>query len=209
MKLSLKKRFALGAAAVATVGAVATLAAGVTFGLFSSSQAGSANTFATGTVAVGSPTSTVCTVSNIVPGDSSAGYSSAFSGQTNAKLATCSFSVTYSGSVPAYIGLGTAQSGTLASALKWEISDGTNPYATGGVINANTTANPLYAATNAGVSATYTFNVDYALPSTVTSQTLTPASLTLTVYAVQQGNNGSGVCTVGAECLGTGITSWS
>ena len=51
MKMSLKKRFALGAAAVATVGAVATLVAGVTFGLFSATTGPTTTTpFTAGTV---------------------------------------------------------------------------------------------------------------------------------------------------------------
>ena len=55
----------------------------------------------------------------------------------------------------------------------------------------------------------YTFTVNYALP-TLAANTYqnTNTSLTLTVYAVQSGNNGSATaCTVGTQCVG--ITSWS
>ena len=55
MKMSIKKRLALGAAAVATVGAAATLVAGVTFGLFSATRQRPTQTaaFQAGTVTLG------------------------------------------------------------------------------------------------------------------------------------------------------------
>jgi hypothetical protein len=210
-----KKRLALLAGSATTVAAVATLVAGTTFGLFSSTQAGSANTFATGTVTVGNPVSTVCAVTNMVPGDDSAGYTPQLTGITDGTFAACKFSVKYSGSAPAYIGLSTAQSGNLP--LLWQVAqsatDVSQPgaFANGsGVINSNSAASPLYVATDAGGDNTvYTFWVDYALPSTYTTQVNTGASLTLTVEAVQSGNNGDGTCTVGAQCIAPHINSWS
>ena len=53
MKMSIKKRLALGAAAVATVGAAATLVAGVTFGLFSANVDRYAEHVRAGTVHAG------------------------------------------------------------------------------------------------------------------------------------------------------------
>jgi len=227
MKLSIRKRLALGAAAVATVGAVASVVGGVTFGLFSAtSTPSSASTFATGTVAVGSPAvDSKCTITNMVPGDQSGNYVGANPGHTNANLATCEFAVQYTGSAPAYIGLATSLNdgaGTLAGALQWEITSATTnteptqpgAYTSGGLINTNLSTDPLYVATDNGTVATgqktYYFWVDYLLPSSVTSQTLTqPASLTLTVYAVQQGNNGTGGCTVGSQCTLAQVPSWS
>ena len=236
MSMSIKKRLALGAGSVATIGAVATLVAGVTFGLFSATehQTGGPNTFATGTVSsTVTSTSTVCTVTNMVPGDNSTNYVTDQTGRTNTKLPTCEFQVTYTGSAPAYVGLAatfsdTPSASTLSGNLLWQIqelttsasgaqTEPTQPgvYTTAGVINTNTSSNPLYVAKDPGTlnsgGKTYTFWVDYALPSSVTDQALTgPASLTLTVYEVQSGNNGDGVCTVGAECLGSGhINSWS
>jgi Camelysin metallo-endopeptidase len=211
MNMSIKKRITLGSGALATVGAVATLVAGVTFGFFSASQGSSTSNFATGTVSIGSPANTVCSITNMVPGDNSVGYTPDNPNRTNAKLAHCVFSVTYTGSVPAYIGLSTSLNtgaGTLASALQWEISDGVASYTSGGTINTNSASNPLYVATDAGGSNTvHTFTVDYALPDSVTSQTLTAAALSMTVYAVQQGNNGTGVCVAGSQCAN--VTSWS
>jgi predicted ribosomally synthesized peptide with SipW-like signal peptide len=70
MSMSIKKRLYLGAGALATVGAVGTLVAGTTFGLFSAQQVSGNHTFTAGTVTLGSPVVGTCTVSNIVPGDS-------------------------------------------------------------------------------------------------------------------------------------------
>jgi hypothetical protein len=222
MKLSVKKRLALGAAAIATVGAVSTLAAGVTFGLFSANQGSSISTFATGTVAFNSPAvDNNCTVSNMVPGDESANYVGTDTGETDTKFATCEFAVKYNGSAPAYIGLATTLTGTLGGQLLWEITEATTNsepvqpglYTTTGVINTNMSTDPLYVATDngngGGGDLTYYFWVDYLLPSSVTSQSFTAANLTLTVYAVQKGNNGTGVCTQGVQCSLAGIPNWS
>jgi len=70
MNMSIKKRMALGAGAIATVAAVGTLVAGVTFGFFSATQTASGNNFTAGTVSLGSPVVTNCTVAHIVPGNS-------------------------------------------------------------------------------------------------------------------------------------------
>lgn len=213
MRIQGKKRLLLAAGTVTTLGAVATLVAGVTFGLFSATSTPSTpSTFATGTVSVGSPATDVnCVITNMVPGDESTGYLPSIAENTQSpKDAQCVFAVKYTGTVPAYIGLSTTQSGTLAGVLKWEINEANgSPYTSGGVINTNSAANPLYVAKDTGADNTYTFTVDYALPTNVTSQALTAASLTMTVYAVQAGNNGSGVCTVGLQCVGSGITAWS
>src|SRR3954454_12674453 len=70
-----KKRLALAAGSITAAGAVATLVAGTTFGLFSaSSTASNANTFTTGTVSVGAPGQATCAITNMVPGDQSANY---------------------------------------------------------------------------------------------------------------------------------------
>ncbi len=72
MKLS-KKRIALAVGAAASIGAAATMASGLTFGLYSASEASTGNSFTSGTVSVGTgtPTSVTCTITNMVPGDSS------------------------------------------------------------------------------------------------------------------------------------------
>jgi len=221
-----KKRLALVAGSVTAAGAVATLVAGTTFGLFSATPVSStANTFTTGTVSIGSPAAVDanCSPTNMVPGDQSANYVGTNTGHTNTSLATCEFAVQYTGSAPAYIGLSTARNGvgTVDDELKWEIisattnTEPTQPgaYTTAGAINANSDINPMYVATDAGSGVggqkTYYFWVDYLLPSSVTDQSPTQGSLTLKVSAVQAGNNGSGVCTQGAQCVGTGIGAWS
>src|SRR5260370_14727930 len=100
MTMSLRKRFALGAGAMATVGAAATLAAGVTFGLFSATASSGANTFTAGTVTVGdgTPVSVTCNVQNMVPGDSSPGAPSGSHADS-----TCTYNVKYTGSANAYL----------------------------------------------------------------------------------------------------------
>jgi len=243
MSMSIKKRLALGAGALASVGAVATLVAGVTFGLFSATPvSSSANTFATGTVSTTSgPTSTVCQVTNMVPGDESAKYAGitndgSASNNQGTKDATCEFQVQYTGSVPAYIGLGTSITGNLP--LNWEITSAESAYTattpteasqpgayttntqtsavpptvlTTSVPNTNTAGDPLYVAADTGNATAahgnlYTFWVDYQLPTSYTAQTNTGSSLTLTVYAVQSGNNAQ-TCTQGTQCSGT--PAWS
>jgi len=221
-----KRRLLLAAGTLATVGAVVALVFGVTFGLFSATSDATQSTFASGTVSIGTPvTDTSCTISDMVPGDESTGYSGAgITGNTQAtKDASCEFKVTYTGSVPAFIGIKLTSGGTGlysssdSNSLRFEISDGAHSYTTSGNLNADGTI--LYVATDAGgvSGGTYDFTVDYGLPTAAdnTYQDLT-ASLDMTVYAVQSGNNGyattdgtSGgtACTVGQTCAG--ITSWS
>ena len=213
--MSMKKRLALGAGAVATVGAVATLIAGVTFGLFSATntQTGT-NSFTAGTVTQGSPATTTCTISNMVPGDSSTGYTPAPSGQTNAQSAPCTFAVTYTGSAPAYLGVDVAVGGSslydgTTNGLQLQVSDGTTSYTTGGALNG--TSNLLVSTTpDAGSSNTvHTLTVNYALPTAATNakQGLS-TTLTLTIHAVQSGNNNFVTgCSAGHTC-GT-ATNWS
>ena len=233
MSVSIKKRIALGAGALATVGAVGTLVAGVTFGLFSANTtaATQSNSFATGTVAIGTPSLVhTCAVTNMVPGDQSVGYSGTNTGNTETDL-TCEYQVQYTGSAPADIGLSatlnSSAAGSLGKALLWQISSatastnavpadpGTNVYtSSGGAINANSSASPMFVAADPGNATPangnfYTFYVDFVLPSGVTSQTLSnqPATVTLEAYAVQSANNGVQGCTQGSQCAG--VTNWS
>jgi len=123
------------AATVATIGSVVVLAFGVTFGLFSATSSSQTNTFTAGTVSIGTPVSVPCTVSNMVPGDDSTGYTPDVPGRTDAQTAACTFTVTYSGSAPAYIGLGMVASGTnlydgTANGLQFQVSDGGANYTT-------------------------------------------------------------------------------
>src|SRR4051795_7538279 len=71
-----KKRLALAAGSVTAAGAVATLVAGTTFGLFTATETSGNNVLDAGTVIVteGSPASAICnTTQNLVPGDASTG----------------------------------------------------------------------------------------------------------------------------------------
>jgi hypothetical protein len=199
------------AAALATIASIVALAAGVTFGLFSAATTPQDNSFTSGTVSLGTPVSVPCTVNNMVPGDDSTGYTPDTTGRTNAQTAACTFTVTYSGNVDAYIGLGLSASGGLydgtANGLQFQVSDGTTSYTTGGVINTNTSSDPLFVSKDSSGAAAHTFTVNYALPRSAgnTYQNMS-TTLTLTVYAVQAGNNGNGSCTAGQQCAN--VTSW-
>ncbi|MDQ1428039.1 MAG: hypothetical protein QOK39_1515 [Acidimicrobiaceae bacterium] len=100
MRISRAKRAATIAAVLATLGAGATFVAGVTLGLFSSAgHASGSNTFTAGVVSLGTPVSVTCTISPMSPGDASTGWTPAGSG------ATCTYQVTYSGNISAFLGL--------------------------------------------------------------------------------------------------------
>jgi hypothetical protein len=110
MRSRTTKRVAKGAAALASLGAGASLVAGVTFGFFSSAgHVSGGNTFTAGVVSFGSPVSTTCAISPMAPGDASTGWSPAGAN------ATCTYQVTYSGNVPALLGLDLTISGVAGS----------------------------------------------------------------------------------------------
>src|SRR5437868_3763208 len=135
MRTSMKRRLALGAAAANTVGAVATLVVGFTFGLFSATQSSGANTFTAGTVTVGAgtPASVTCTISSMVPGDSSSGASAGSKAGT-----PCSYNVKYTGSASAWLAVDVAVSngGTVlydgtATGLQLYLAGGSTSYVNG------------------------------------------------------------------------------
>jgi hypothetical protein len=225
--MSIKKRLVLGAAAVATVGAVATLVAGVTFGIFSATPVGSgSNLFTAGTVSIGTPASTTCTIGPIEPGDSTTGWSLADEEGSQNKT-PCTFQVTYTGTLGAFVGLVATTGGTglwtgtalstppatngATAGLQIAITDGnsTSYTTTADVLNdsGGAVGDPLYVGDEAG-GAVNTFTVNYLLPletaNALQGKTLT---LTFTLYAVQDSNNGTGCATKGVQC-GT-ITAWS
>jgi hypothetical protein len=186
--------------------------AGVTFGLFSASTPAQSNTFTAGTVTLDTPVSVPCAVGPMVPGDSSTGYSPAPTGQTDAKTASCTFSVNYTGNVPGFVAVDLAASGTglydaTANGLQFQIKDNNGgSYATGGVLNGGSN---LFVSSDPAGTTLHTFTVDYALPTaSPNSYQGKNTTLTLTVHAVQAGNNGSASgCTAGHVCAG--ITAWS
>jgi len=188
MSMSIKKRLVLGSAAFTTVAAAATLVAGVTFGLFTSSAGPQNNTFSTGTVSIGQDvSSTPCAIVHAVPGDSG----------------TCTFVVKDASNVPAYIGLTTSSSNT-APDLALSISDGTNSYGPNGT--------DLFVAADSG-AATFTFTVSWSLPLTAGNGNQgKSATVNLTAVAVQQAHNGDGsTCVAGSACAAAanGVLSWS
>ena len=227
-----KKRLAIIAGSVATVGAAATLAGGVTFGLFSASGAGGANTFTGGTVTVGTgtPVSVNCVITNMVPGDSSSGAA------IGSKAATaCTYNMKYTGSATAWMAVDVAVSnGTTplydgtATGLQLYLKDGTpSTYLTstaptagttfavqGGAatsLPSGTTANLLVSTTPATTGTAVIFTLNYAVPiATGNTYQGGSATVTLTFHAVQAGNNPlPGACVAGQQCNATTTFLWS
>ncbi|MGA8014677.1 MAG: hypothetical protein WCB85_02025 [Candidatus Dormiibacterota bacterium] len=219
---------------LALVAAAAALVASIALGALSTNGAGTGSA-STGSVALttnGSATMS-CTVGPMAPGDSSTGWSgNPITGQTDTKSAPCTLSVTYAGSLSAFIGLGVSGENGLydgtPNGLQLQISDGVNSYSTSGAVNPNTASDPLYVATDPGTASggghTYDFTVNYALPRTYSSSPDTQdntyqgrsTTLVFTVYAVQtvgdgyattNGMSGGPACTPGQQC--SGITAWS
>ena len=228
MKMSLKKRATLGAGAVATVGSVATLAVGLTIGLFSASGSSGLNTFTAGTVTVapGSPTSVTCTISNMVPGDSSAGV------LTGSKAdSTCTYNVKYTGSANAWLAVDVAVGNGSpalydgsANGLQLYMKDGSSTYLTspagskftqeGGAPTAlpvGTTSNLLVSTTSAATNTAVNFALDYAVPSTTPNSFQGGSTtVTLTFHAVQAGNNPlPSDCAAGQQCNSSAAFGWS
>jgi len=231
MKLT-KKRIALAAGLTASIGAVAALAAGTTFGLYSATETGSGNSFTSGTVTVGTgtPTSVTCTITGMVPGDSSAGAPAGSKADT-----TCTYNVKYTGSASAWLAVDVAVSNgstalydSTATGLQLYLKDGSSTYLTSTAPTAGTTyktaagtatslpaagiANLLVSTTAATTNTAASFSLDYALPiASGNTYQSGSATITLTFHAVQSANNPlPATCTTaGTQCLpGSGFT-WS
>jgi len=226
-----KKQLAIIAGSIATVGAAATLAGGITFGLFSASGASGANTFTGGTVTVaaGTPASVTCTITNMVPGDSSVGAPIGSKADT-----ACTYNMKYTGSATAYLAVdvavantGTALYDGTNTGLQLYLKDGTSTYLTstaptagttftaqGGTATSlpvGTTADLLVSPTPAATNATVSFTLNYAVPI-LSGNTYQGGSstVTLTFHAVQAGNNPvTGACLAGQQCLPTSTFIWS
>ncbi|MEA2902423.1 MAG: hypothetical protein QOH36_2310 [Actinomycetota bacterium] len=94
------RRAARVAALLTSLGAAASFVYGATLGIFGSAGTASGNnTFTGGIVSFGSPAITTCTIIPMAPGDASTGWSPA------GTAATCTYQVTYSGNVNAFLGL--------------------------------------------------------------------------------------------------------
>ena len=106
-----KKRLLLFAGSIASIGAVVALATGVTFGLFSTAGSSQTNTFTAGTVSLNNTATHTCTVAPMAPGDGTVAPGAPVAGRGEVQ---CVFDVSYTGNVPAYLGLDVAVKSTTA-----------------------------------------------------------------------------------------------
>ena len=231
MKLS-KKRIALAVGVAASIGAIAATASGLTFGLYSGSAASAGNTFTSGTVSVGTgtPTSVTCTITNMVPGDSSAGAPIGSKAD-----AACTYNVKYTGSASAWLAVDVAVSngstslydGT-ATGLQLYLKDAAPAtYLTSTAPTAGTTfknqagtattlpvtgaLDLLVSTTAAATNSAVSFSLDYAVPiASGNTYQGGSSTVTLTFHAVQSANNPLPTgCAAGSQCLpGSGFV-WS
>ena len=225
------RRLLVAASYAVSLAAVAALVTGATYGFFSATQSSSSNSFTAGNVTLGQSAVQTCAVTGLGPNDASTGWTP---GGTDMQ---CSFTVTYQGSVPAYLGLDVSIAGTTlgvdptgaltghylydsgSNGLQLLIRDQQGSpvtYMTGTTLGGSATSGTSPSTADLLVSKTaftnggsVTFTVDYSLPSTTTNAYQgAGSSVTLTAHAVQASNNGStALCTAGQVCAG--ITSWS
>ncbi len=205
----------LGSMALA-LAAVSALGVGVTMALFSATQTSGSNSFASGTVSVGlGSASTTCTVSNMMPGDSSTNY-----GSGSASLTPCDYRVKYTGTGAAWLavdiavnagtpGMYTATSSGLQ--LKIGVNGGASMmngtvYKTQGGTDTTVAAgspvtNLLVSSVPAATNDLVTFDVDYLLPLLAPNALQGgTATVTLTFHAVQASNQPLGGCVAGRQC---------
>lgn len=176
------KRFGLVLGGVVGVGAIAALAIGASFALFSATSAGANQTFTAGTVSLNSPTTGTCTVSNLEPGDTG----------------NCNFTVNYGGSLPAYIGAEATANGVLAPELSFTIDGsalGSNPVLIGNSVSGSA-QDPNGEVFTAVVGYTFSASAD-------NSYQAQSAVVTVTFYAVQCSNNEYGSSAPNENCAGT------
>lgn len=149
-----RRRAARLAAVLASLGAATSLVAGVTLGIFSSagnSGGSGANTFTAGVVSFGSPVTTTCSINPMSPGDASTGWSPAGS------AATCTYQVTYSGNVNAFLGLDLSITSVAGSPVA--PYGGTTPAAAAGLFDG--TSNGLQVLVTDSASTNFLNNTTY------------------------------------------------
>jgi predicted ribosomally synthesized peptide with SipW-like signal peptide len=228
-----KKRLFVTAGSIASIGAIAALASGVTFGLFSDTAPIVDSPFNAGTVSLTQAAATSCTVSNIQPGDSG----------------SCEFTVNYIGSVSdgVWLGVDLAITAPVAGSPVQEYApgnSGTTPIAAAGLYDSTARGLQVSVTDNQSPSVTYmsgtdwngsatrgvtpsiddllvntaaittdptpvVFTISWSLPFTAGNDYDGAAStIEMIVHAVQAGHNGSTTsCTAGDVCAG--ITGWS
>lgn len=173
------------ALSLASIGAASLLVAGASFALFTASTTNANNTFSSGTVTIGNLAGCSNTIANIAPGDSG--------------NFTCS--VTYSGSLDAWLGLNTNFNGALtncdgANSLQTTIMRGLQTF------NNNSATNQVVGTVPVTGGTTVNFFVSWNLPLAAGNACQgESATLTLQVNAVQSKNN--------TNAGGTGPISWS
>ena len=228
MRIPAKKRLFLAAGAVSSVGAVATLVSGVTFGLFSAQQTSDSNVFTAGTVTEGSPVVTHCTVSHIVPGD--------FTSGTGATNSPCTVAVATGGTENSDVAIDVAVSGTSASSvqgygcsapspasglydasvnglqLALSSTDGTTPvsgYTLSGLSSASSSTTNLLTALNVPSGTTETYTLNWSMPDKGCASNNyqgATTTFTFTVHSVQAANQPTDSTTPGSA---DSTVSWS
>lgn len=202
-------------ASVVLVTASAGLALVGTSALFTDTETNQSDTFATGTVTVGlGATSTTCNVTELAPGDSSAGY-----GSGSASRTTCTYKVKYTGSLPAYLGVdvnfangATPMFTGTASGLQLQVATSDGVSVVNGtayknqagsdvtVVAGTQVSNILVKSTPAVTNDEVTFTVDYLLPlAAPNSLQASSSSVQLTFHAVQSANQTTS-CVAGRQC---------
>ncbi|MFZ5646945.1 MAG: TasA family protein, partial [Bacillota bacterium] len=159
------KRLSLSLMAVALI---AMLVSAATFALFTATTGNESNTFTAGTVTLGQPASTPFTITNLAPGDSG----------------NRTYTVTYTGSLDAWIGLDTTTAGGLfggTSPLQFTIKRGATTFDN----NASDQVVGLVSHDDA-----LTFDIAYSMPlGADNSYQGQSATVTMLVKAVQAKNN--------------------
>lgn len=215
MKSINKSMFSIGGGLLA-IAAAGALTIGATMSLFSASESSSANAFATGTVAVGlgDSASVTCNVSEMSPGDSSAGSSTG-----SKSLDTCTYNVKYTGSLPAWLSVDVAVNSTGtnlytagATGLQFYVKDGSTSIIDGvnykviggtntAITSGSTVEHILLNDTPVQGPNARNFNIDYLLPLLAPNALQGGStSIQLTFNAVQSANQPIGSCVAGRQC---------
>lgn len=211
---SRKRRLLLATGSAAILAAAATLSAGATFGLFRATTTTQTNHVSSGTVTLASDTSGTCNATNMLPG---------------ASPTSCTLKATYSGNVPAYLGLDVlieTQAGSGGTRL-FNPTDSTNDLQVtitdnqgspvtyvvpttattcpGGAPTGSTCYeldNEIVRLASVPASTAITFTTSASIPTiSATGYQNGAAQIILTAHAVQAGNNGStATCSAGHRC---------
>jgi predicted ribosomally synthesized peptide with SipW-like signal peptide len=216
MKPSIKRPIAMFGGGLAAIGAVGVLTLGATFTLFSDSDTSATNTFVAGTVEVGPDgASTTCSVTQIMPGDSSSNF-----GQGSESFTPCNYRVKYTGTASAWLAVDILVDGDspnlftgTSAGLQFlvnadgstDIMNGTTYLNSTGsattVASGTAATNILVSDTPAVTDDTLQFDIDYLLPLLAPNALQGgTAEITLTFHAVQSANQPIGSCVAGRQC---------